>query len=84
MLIEGAVPTGDDGVYCMIGGKTAESILQTVAKDAAAVIAWGSCASNGCVQAAKPNPTERNADPLKLSSTSQSSMFPAARLSPTS
>jgi len=41
----------------MIGGKTAESILQTVAKDAAAVVAWGSCASNGCVQAAKPNPT---------------------------
>ena len=48
---------GEDGVYCMIGGKTAESILQTVAKDAAAVVAWGSCASNGCVQAAKPNPT---------------------------
>jgi hydrogenase small subunit len=36
VLVEGAVPTGDDGVYCMIGGKTAESILQTVAKDAAA------------------------------------------------
>ena len=57
VLVEGAVPTKDDGVYCMIGGKTAESILQTVAKDAAAVVAWGSCASNGCVQAAKPNPT---------------------------
>ncbi len=57
VLVEGAVPTGNDGVYCMIGGKTAESILQTVAKDAAAVVAWGSCASNGCVQAAKPNPT---------------------------
>ena len=57
VLVEGAVPMGDDGVYCMIGGKTAESILQTVAKDAAAVVAWGSCASNGCVQAAKPNPT---------------------------
>jgi len=51
VLVEGAVPLGDDGVYCMIGGKTAESILQTVAKDAAAVVAWGSCASNGCVQA---------------------------------
>jgi hydrogenase small subunit len=41
----------------MIGGKTAESILQEVSKDAAAIIAWGSCASNGCIQAAKPNPT---------------------------
>src|SRR5271169_1757937 len=57
VLVEGSVPTGDDGVYCMIGGKTAESILQTVAKDAAAIVAWGSCASNGCIQAAKPNPT---------------------------
>jgi hydrogenase small subunit len=57
VLVEGAVPTKEDGVYCMIGGKTAESILQTVTKDAAAVVAWGSCASNGCVQAAKPNPT---------------------------
>ena len=57
VLVEGAVPLEADGVYCMIGGKTAESILQTVAKDAAAVVAWGSCASNGCVQAAKPNPT---------------------------
>ncbi len=34
VLVEGAVPTKDDGVYCMIGGKTAESILQTVSKDA--------------------------------------------------
>jgi phosphate transport system substrate-binding protein len=41
----------------MIGGKTAESILKEVSEDAAAVVAWGSCASNGCVQAAKPNPT---------------------------
>ena len=57
VLVEGSVPTADGGVYCMIGGKTAESILQTVAKDAAAVVAWGSCASNGCVQAARPNPT---------------------------
>ena len=58
VLVEGAVPTKDGGVYCMIGGKTAESILQEVSKDAAAVVAWGSCASNGCVQAAKPNPTQ--------------------------
>jgi len=57
VLVEGSVPTADEGVYCMIGGKTAESILQDVAKDAAAVVAWGSCASNGCVQSAKPNPT---------------------------
>jgi len=57
LLVEGSVPTNDGGVYCTIGGRTAEDILQDAAKDAAAVIAWGSCASHGCIQAAKPNPT---------------------------
>ncbi len=57
LLIEGSVPTGADGVYCCIGGKSAEQILEEVAKDAKAVIAWGNCACSGCVQAAKPNPT---------------------------
>ena len=44
-------------MYCCIGGKSAEQILEEVAKDAKAVIAWGNCASSGCVQAAHPNPT---------------------------
>ncbi|HEV2397413.1 MAG TPA: hydrogenase small subunit [Candidatus Sulfotelmatobacter sp.] len=57
LLVEGSVPTNDGGVYCTIAGRTAEDILQQAAKDAAAVIAWGSCASNGCIQSAKPNPT---------------------------
>ncbi len=57
VLIEGSVPTKDGGVYCTIGGKTALQRLKEVTEHAAAVIAWGSCASFGCVQAAKPNPT---------------------------
>lgn len=57
LLVEGAVPLGHD-MFCAIGGHSAKSIIQKCAKDADAVIAWGSCASNGCVQAAKPNPTE--------------------------
>jgi hydrogenase small subunit len=57
LLVEGSVPTNDGGVYCTIAGRTAEDILQETAKDAAAVIAWGSCASNGCIQGARPNPT---------------------------
>ncbi|MBK8148457.1 MAG: hydrogenase small subunit [Acidobacteria bacterium] len=56
LLVEGSIPTGDAG-YCMIGGKSAEQILKEAADGAAAIIAWGSCASNGCIQAAKPNPT---------------------------
>ncbi len=57
LLVEGSIPVNEGGVYCTIAGRTAESILQEAAKDAAAVIAWGSCASHGCVQSAKPNPT---------------------------
>jgi hydrogenase small subunit len=58
MLVEGSVPTADGGVYCCIGGRTALDILQEAAAGAKALICWGSCASNGCVQAAKPNPTK--------------------------
>ncbi len=57
LLVEGSVPTADGGVYCTIGGRSAGQILEEAAKDAAAIIAWGSCASNGCIQSAKPNPT---------------------------
>jgi hydrogenase small subunit len=57
LCVEGSVPMGADGVYCMIGGKTSLQILEEAAEGAKAIIAWGSCASNGCVQAAKPNPT---------------------------
>jgi len=57
LCVEGSVPTKDDGVYCCIGGKSAVDILKETSKNAKAIIAWGSCACNGCVQAAKPNPT---------------------------
>jgi hydrogenase small subunit len=58
LCVEGSVPLGADGVYCMIGGKTSIQILEEASAGAAAIIAWGSCASNGCVQSAKPNPTQ--------------------------
>lgn len=57
MLVEGSVPTKDGGIYCTIGGKTALDIVKEAGEGAAAIIAWGSCASNGCIQAANPNPT---------------------------
>jgi len=62
LLVEGSVPMKDGGVYCTIAGRSAEDILRETAADAAAVIAWGSCASNGCIQSAHPNPT--NATPI--------------------
>ncbi|GAB4377448.1 MAG: hydrogenase small subunit [Calditrichia bacterium] len=57
MTVEGSVPTKDGGIYCTIGGRTALDIVKEAAAGARAIIAWGSCASNGCIQAADPNPT---------------------------
>jgi hydrogenase small subunit len=58
MLVEGSIPTEADGVYCCIAGRTALDIVKEAAAGAKAIVAWGSCASNGCIQAARPNPTK--------------------------
>jgi hydrogenase small subunit len=58
MLVEGSVPLGADGAYCCIGGRSSLDIVKEAAADAKAIVAWGSCACNGCIQAARPNPTD--------------------------
>jgi len=63
LAVEGNAPTKDGGVYCTVGGQSFLNILKETAEDAKAIVAWGSCASNGCVQNAKPNPT--GAEPVK-------------------
>jgi hydrogenase small subunit len=57
LAVEGNPPLNEDGMYCIEGGRPFVEILKETAADAKAVIAWGACASWGCVQAAKPNPT---------------------------
>jgi len=57
LVVEGAIPTRDGGIYCKIGGKTAIDLLKECATDAAAVIAIGSCASWGGMPSTDPNPT---------------------------
>jgi hydrogenase small subunit len=47
LVVEGAIPTKANGIYCKIGGHTAIDLLKECAADAAAVIAIGSCASWG-------------------------------------
>ncbi len=56
-VVEGGIPTADKGIHCKIAGKTGVQIIKEVANNAAAVIAIGTCAAFGGVQAAKPNPT---------------------------
>ncbi|HJN25412.1 MAG TPA: hydrogenase small subunit [Rhodospirillales bacterium] len=58
LVIEGSIPTKDGGIYCQIAGKTMLKHTQEAAKHAAAIVAFGSCASWGGVQSTGPNPTE--------------------------
>lgn len=56
-VVEGSIPTGENGAYCTIGGKSALSIAQEVCGGALATIAVGTCAAFGGLPAASPNPT---------------------------
>jgi hydrogenase small subunit len=56
-VVEGSIPTGLDGAYCTIGGRSALAIAREVCGDALATIAMGTCATFGGLPAASPNPT---------------------------
>lgn len=58
LAVEGNPPLNEGGMFCIDSGKPFVERLKWMAEDCSAVIAWGSCASWGCVQAAKPNPTQ--------------------------
>ncbi len=57
LACEGNPPLNEDGMYCIQAGKPYVEKLRHMADHCKAIIAWGSCASWGCVQAARPNPT---------------------------
>lgn len=56
LCVEGSIPTKDEACCC-VAGKSALQIVKECAEGAKAIIAWGNCASAGCIQAANPNPT---------------------------
>ncbi len=56
-VVEGSIPTGANGAYCTIGGRSALQIATEVCGSAAATIAIGTCAAFGGLPAAAPNPT---------------------------
>lgn len=57
LVVEGSVPTAQDGIYLTVAGQKGIDRIQAVASRAAAVIAIGSCASWGGVQSSGINPT---------------------------
>jgi len=62
LVVEGAVPTNADGLFCCLG-KTENTplpvaqTLEPLARNALATIAVGTCSAFGGVSAAAPNPT---------------------------
>lgn len=56
-LVEGAIPTGLDGKYGYVGGKTMYEMCKGILPRAELVVSLGTCACFGGIQAARPNPT---------------------------
>ena len=56
-VVEGSIPTRDNGIYMKLAGRPAMEVLGDVAGKAAAVIAIGSCAAWGGIPSADPDPT---------------------------
>jgi len=62
LIIDGSIPTGEDGLYCRLGeidGKevTMAEMTKELSKDALAVLAVGTCAAFGGIPSGLPNPT---------------------------
>lgn len=57
LIVDGAVPTALDGACSTIAGEDNLSLLRRCVAAAQAVLAVGSCASDGGLPAAAPNPT---------------------------
>jgi len=57
LVVEGSIPTKDNGAYLKIAGKNGMDMLKEVANHAAAVVAIGSCSSWGGMPSSSINPT---------------------------
>ncbi|MDH7577297.1 MAG: hydrogenase small subunit [Bacillota bacterium] len=62
LVVEGAVPTKDGGIYCTVGERDGKHLtfldrVKELGENAAAVLAVGTCAAYGGIPAADPNPT---------------------------
>lgn len=57
LVVEGAIPVADGGIYCKIANRTLLEHVRDAAAGAAAVAAIGSCAAWGGIPASGPNPT---------------------------
>ncbi|MFC2058560.1 hydrogenase small subunit [Chloroflexota bacterium] len=54
LVIEGSIPMAEDGLFCTIGGKPFKDIVRDSARNAAAIICVGSCATYGGIPRSGP------------------------------
>ena len=57
LVVEGSIPTKQQGQYMKLGGRPALDVLKELGPKSAAIVAMGSCASWGGVPSSGPNPT---------------------------
>ena len=62
LVVEGAIPTADDGIYGAIGEENGEGVsmvsrIESLGRNALAVVSLGTCSAFGGIPAASPNPT---------------------------
>jgi hydrogenase small subunit len=57
-VVEGAIPRGESGAYCTLGGRPFTDVVREVCDGAAATIAVGSCAFDGGAPAAHGGRTD--------------------------
>lgn len=58
LVVEGSVPQGAAGAYCLVGGRPVADVIREVAAGAKAVIAAGACACDGGVSSASGSLTD--------------------------
>lgn len=63
LVVEGAVPTGANGHFCIVGEKdghhlTFMQMIKDIGSKAAAILNFGTCSAFGGLPATSPNPTE--------------------------
>lgn len=54
LVIEGAIPLAEDGLFCTVGGKPFKDIVGECAANAAAIVCVGSCATYGGIPRSGP------------------------------
>ncbi|MEN6461240.1 MAG: hydrogenase small subunit, partial [Syntrophomonas sp.] len=62
LVVEGSVPTGANGLFCMVGEENGKPIpfmklVQDIGSQAQAILSFGTCSAYGGIPATPPNPT---------------------------